>query len=190
MAADYYMTAELLASHGIAAPVSEIHGVLSGQICSGCGEPDLDLSKKILDIDGNIEEVITNLLNLLAEDIRKQLGAEDYSFQPLLPEDEQSLSSRLSALAMWCDGFNAGFAGAWVRDDAAMSDETREVLEDFSRIALVEEEDEELPDNENEANLMEIIEYARMATITLYLQNTPKKQLQKHEDLPEDTPLH
>jgi uncharacterized protein YgfB (UPF0149 family) len=91
---------------------------------------------------------------------------------------------------MWCDGFNAGFAGAWVRDDAAMSDETREVLEDFSRIALVEEEDEELPNNENEANLMEIIEYARMATITLYLQNTPKKQLQKHEDLPEDTPLH
>jgi len=190
MAADYYMTAELLASHGIAAPVSEIHGVLSGQICSGCSDPDLDLSKKILDIDRNIEEVITNLLNLLAEDIRKQLGAEDYSFQPLLPEDEQSLSSRLSALAMWCDGFNAGFAGAWVRDDAAMSDETREVLEDFSRIALVEEEDEELPNNENEANLMEIIEYARMATITLYLQNTPKKQLQKHEDLPEDTPLH
>ena len=118
------------------------------------------------------------------------MQAEDYTFQPLLPGDEQSLGSRLSALAMWCDGFNAGFAGAWVKDDAAMSEETREVLDDFSRIAQVEQEDEETPENENEVNLMEIIEYARMAAITIYLQNNSGRPPASDDALPEDTQIH
>ena len=53
-----------------------------------------------------------------------------------------------------------------------MSEETREVLNDFSRIALVDQEDEEASETENEVNFMEIEEYVRMAAITVFVQNT------------------
>ena len=174
MAADYSMTAELLASCNIPRTVSEIHGVLCGQAVAGVVHYDLDLSLKLLDIEGSAEEVITNLLKLLAEDIRTQLQAQDYAFQPMLPDDETDLADRLAALAQWCDSFNAGFAGAWVKDDAAMKPETREVLDDFSRIAQVDQEDEEVSARENEENYMQLVEYTRMAAITVYLQNAPQ----------------
>ena len=191
MAADYDMTAELLASHNIAPTVSEIHGVLSGQICAGNTGYDLGLSLKILEINSDIEEVITNLLKMLAEDIQDQFQAQDYVFQPLLPDDEAALTLRLEALAQWCDGFNAGFAGAWVKDDGAMSTETREVLDDFSRIAQLDMDDEEVSEKESEVNYMEIAEYTRMAAITVYLQNsTAPSPSPGIEDLPDDNYIH
>jgi uncharacterized protein YgfB (UPF0149 family) len=171
MAADYTMTAELLAAQGILQSVAEIHGVLCGQICADHGDLDLQLSRQILELNDDIPPVIGNLLEMLAADIRSQLELEDFSFQPLLPDDDEELSLRLTALASWCDGFNAGFAGAWVRDDGAMSEETREVLGDFSRVAQAEDSAGVSESGEDEIHFMEILEYVRMAAITVYLQN-------------------
>jgi uncharacterized protein len=174
MAADFSMTAELLAAHRISTSVSEIHGVLSGQMCADSAAFDLGLSLKILEIPDDTNEVIANLLKMLAEDVLSQLQAENYAFQPLLPDEDEAFSQRLTALSHWCDGFNAGFAGAWVRDDSAMATDTREVLSDFSRIAEVDEEVEEgeaTSESENEVNFMEIEEYVRMAAITVFMQN-------------------
>lgn len=173
MAADFTMMADLLAAHQISPSVSEIHGVLSGQLCADAATFDLKLSIKILEIPDTTEEVITNLLKMLSDDILRQLQAENYAFQPLLPDQEELIGLRLLALSHWCDGFNAGFAGAWIRDDAAMETDTREVLSDFSRIALVDEKDEQASESENEVNFMEIEEYVRMAAITVFLQNNP-----------------
>ena len=160
MAADFSMTAELLAAHRISTSVSEIHGVLSGQICADSAAFDLGLSIKILEIPEDTKQVITKLLKMLAEDILSQLETENYAFELLLPDADEEFSQRLIALSQWCNGFNAGFAGAWVRDDSAMETDTREVLSDFSRIAEVDE-----------VNFMEIEEYVRMAAITVFLQN-------------------
>ena len=191
MAANYSMTAELLASHGIRPTVAEIHGVLSGQICAGDASFDLGLCLGILDIQSDVEEVITNFMKMLAEDISTQLQALDYAFQPLLPDDEDTLAVRLVALASWCDSFNIGFAGAWAKDDAAMAEETREVLQDFSRIALVNRADEDLTESENELNYIEVVEYARMAAITVYTQNTDYTPEPDHDDgLPAEHDIH
>ncbi len=172
MAADYAMAAELLAAHHISTPVAEIHGVLSGQMCADSRAFDLALSLKVLEIENEADEVVASLLKMLADDILAQLQAENYAFSPLIPDEDEEFGQRLKALSQWCDGFNAGFAGAWVRDDAAMSEETREVLNDFSRIALVDQEDEDVSETENEVNFMEIEEYVRMAAITVFVQNT------------------
>ena len=171
MAADFSMTAELLAAHRISTSVSEIHGVLSGQICADSAAFDLGLSIKILEIPEDTKQVITKLLKMLAEDILSQLETENYAFELLLPDADEEFSQRLIALSQWCNGFNAGFAGAWVRDDSAMETDTREVLSDFSRIAEVDEEDEEASESDNEVNFMEIEEYVRMAAITVFLQD-------------------
>ena len=130
-------------------------------------------------------------MKMLTEDISAQLQTADYAFEPLLPDDEEPLSTRLVALASWCDSFNIGFAGAWVKDDAAMAQETKEVLQDFSRIALVNKADEDLSERENEMNYIEVVEYARMAAITIYTQNadfTPG--LEADEGLPAEDDIH
>ncbi len=189
MAADYALTQELLVSHQVYRSAAEIHGVITGQLCAEDTGYDLEISQKILEINLDSSEVITSLLKMLADDIRAQLGVEDYAFQPLLPNDDEDIRARLAALADWCDGFNAGFAGAWVREEVAMAEETREVLNDFSRIAQVEQEDEAM-DRENEANLMEIVEYVRMAAITLFLQNRPKLGKSGRDTVQPDLDIH
>jgi uncharacterized protein YgfB (UPF0149 family) len=189
MAADYAMTQELLVSHQVLRPVAEIHGVICGQLCAEKAAYDPDLSLKILEIKGDASEVITSLLKMLADDTRSELSGGEYAFQPLLPDDDQEIGARLAALANWCDGFNAGFAGAWIREDAGMFDETREVLADFSRIAQVEQEDA-APDRENEVNLMEIVEYVRMAAITVFLQNVGGHDIEGSDNLPGDVDIH
>jgi uncharacterized protein YgfB (UPF0149 family) len=189
MAADYAMTQELLVSHQVYRSAAEIHGVISGQLCAEEAGYDLNLSLKILEIERGSGEVITSLLKMLADDIKAQLGAEDFAFQPLLPSDDEDIRARLAALADWCDGFNAGFAGAWVREEAAMPEQTREVLNDFSRIAQVEQEDE-ATERENEVNLMEIVEYVRMAAITVFLQNGPKPSRHGHDMVQPDVDIH
>lgn len=173
MAADFLKTAELLASSGIYRPVPEIHGVLSGIVCTGSSNHDVELALRILELEDDVPQIINNLMQMLLADIRNQLKGGDYGFQPMLPDDDEPLASRISALADWCDGFIAGFAGAWVRDESSMMPETREVLADFSRIAQVDQDDEALSEKENEVNFMEIVEYARMAAITVYQQNAP-----------------
>ena len=191
MAANYSMTAELLASHGIRPTVAEIHGLLSGQICTGDTSFNSGLCLNLLDIKSDVEEVITNFIKMLAEDISTQLKALDYAFHPLLPDDDDPLAVRLTALSSWCDSFNIGFAGAWEKDDAAMAQETREVLQDFSRIALVNRGDEDLTERENELNYIEVVEYARMAAITVYTQNTDYTQESNHDDgLPAEHDIH
>jgi uncharacterized protein YgfB (UPF0149 family) len=189
MAADYALTQELLVSHQVYRSAAEIHGVITGQLCAEDTGYDVEISQKILEINSGSSEVITSLLKMLADDIRAQLGVEDYAFQPLLPNDDEDIRARLAALADWCDGFNAGFAGAWVREEVAMAEETREVLNDFSRIAQVEQEDEAM-DRENEANLMEIVEYVRMAAITVFLQNNPKLGKSGRDTVQPDLDIH
>ena len=174
MAADFSKTAELLANCSIYRPVPEMHGVLSGIVCTGSTNHDVELAQRILELDEQeLPDIINNLMQMLLADIRSQLQAGDYGFQPMLPDDDEPLPSRISSLADWCDGFIAGFAGAWVRDESAMMPETREVLADFSRIAQVDQHDEHLSEKENEINFMEVVEYVRMAAITVCQQNAP-----------------
>ena len=144
--------------------------MLCGQVCAG-SPFDAELSLRILAHETEVPPVIRQLLERLAIEAREHLGSGEYAFQPLLPDDDIDLAGRLAALAEWCDGFIAGFAGAWVMDAAAMLPETREVLGDFARIAQVDQTDARSLAREEEVNFMEIVEYARMAAITVYQQN-------------------
>jgi uncharacterized protein YgfB (UPF0149 family) len=56
---------------------------------------------------------------------------------------------------------------------------------------LVNRADEDLDEKENEMNYIEVVEYARMAAITVYTQNidfTPEVDLD--EDLPTEHDIH
>ena len=182
MKTDYEQVAKLLAGCGILNPAAEVHGIVCGQVSSGAGNYRLDVTRRLLGFDDPFPGVIEKLLTRFAEDVAGQLGGGDFSFQPLLPGDEEELGQRVYALGSWCEGFNLGFAAAYAGGESRMREETREVLGDFARIAEVEDRVKGEGAEQDEEDYTEIDEYVRMAAASVYLQNVPAPR-------PDDGPL-
>jgi len=104
-----------------------------------------------------------------------QLDSEDFSFEPLLPDDDTPLADRTHCLGLWCGGFNAGF-GAGRQDlskanghnSSKLSDDEQEVLRDMEQIARVDPNLLDADDAEElEASYAELLEYVRTAVMLM-----------------------
>lgn len=172
MTPDYEKLATLLSTSNIFNSVSELHGVVSGQICAGVLIVKAELTRQLMGIDEPFSSVIEQLVVRLGKELIEQLEEGDFSFQPLLPDDDEELTIRLHALGEWCEAFNVGFGGGFGKGDQSILEETREVLKDFSEISQIENaEQNQTEQEENEQSYMEIVEYVRMAVATVYMQN-------------------
>ena len=88
---------------------AEAHGLLAGMLCI---DPAI-ASEQWLDSLADPEERVVQsfdlaLLEQLFEATRKQLDDFDFSFEPLLPDDDMPLPERALALSEWCQGFLGG----------------------------------------------------------------------------------
>jgi hypothetical protein len=86
---------------------AEYHGGICGALCAlGSGASNSWLratrSSEIADPD------LTNTLLNAEATAWKALAGPDFEFHPVLPEGEVSLSARVDALALWCQGFLSG----------------------------------------------------------------------------------
>ena len=92
----------------------------------------------------------------------------------LMPDDEDiDLSTRVTALAAWCDGFLFGLANAGLQAQADLPQDTSEILLDLTRISQLHgadtgEEDEEVSFNE-------LLEYVRMSALLVAEELQPIK---------------
>jgi uncharacterized protein len=172
MGPDYEKIASLLSSSNIFNSVSELHGVICGQVCAGAASVKAELTQQLMGVEANFPSVIEQLITRLGGDVAEQMEAGDFSFQPLLPNDDEEISIRLHALGEWCEGFNVGFGGGFGKGDKSILEETREVLKDFTAISQIEDSPEDDPELEqNEEDYMEVVEYVRMGAATVYMQN-------------------
>jgi len=90
---------------------------------------------------------------------------DSYSFNLLLPDDDDSIAERGHALSVWVQGFNLGF-GLQQKDSPVVSDEVKEVLTDFGEIANLSDEMEE--DEDTEQAYFEIAEYVRISALLCF----------------------
>ncbi len=108
---------------------------------------------------------VAALLGALATASSAALEAGDMSFQPLLPEDDESLEQRTAALAAWCQGFNYGLALA-VRigdaDEALQRQTIAEIVRDFAELAQLGYTEDEI-EGEGEVAYAELVEYVRVS---------------------------
>jgi uncharacterized protein YgfB (UPF0149 family) len=169
MQADYKMISLLLTGNHVAHSPAEVHGMLTGQLCSGVVAPDAEDLGGLLEQSQHLVPVVCKLIERLLDETTEQLSHLDYHFHPLLPSDEASLQDRVNALGVWCDGFMVGFAAGYMRPDSALSAEAREILADFSQFASISDDGQDLTDSD-EVDYMELVEYVRMAAITLFQQ--------------------
>ncbi|WNC67738.1 UPF0149 family protein [Thalassotalea nanhaiensis] len=147
---------------------SEIHGLLTGIISSGFDFEDDSYLSLVSDFFNNGEGLGKNLKDLLKQlygDIWQAVLDDNFSFQLLLPDDDEAMDERGPALSLWVQGFNLGF-GLQQKDKSKFSEDVAEIINDFSDIANLSTELEE--DEETENAYYEILEYVRISALLCF----------------------
>lgn len=157
-----------ITTENIKAHASEVHGVLTGLICSGFLFEDQGYVAMLNDLFNNgegfparVKSTVKQMFNELWTDILD----DTYSFQLMLPDDDDSLVERGHALGVWVQGFNLGF-GLQQKDTPVASAEIKEVLIDFAEISNLSDEMEE--DEDSEQAYFEISEYVRISALLCF----------------------
>jgi uncharacterized protein YgfB (UPF0149 family) len=156
----------LMANNRIFNSASELHGIICGYICAGGASDEYILIWHLLGQENKASKIMEQLILRLAQQCVDDLDSPDFSFELILPNDDEELGLRLRALGNWCEGFITGFGGAYAKGDASLRDEAREVLQDFTAIADIDERSEDGTEKD-ENDYMEIVEYVRVAVSTL-----------------------
>ena len=159
-----------------AVELSECHGAACGLICRHpASQPDTFLG--MLDTLELLKNPDHSLAAQLAELYRatvSQIDDEQLRLVIWLPDDEEPLEERTEALAHWCTCFLAGLGSGSEFNDDALSEDVTAALSDIQQIAMAEmtgDGDSE----EEEAALIEIVEYIKVVTLMMREELSPPK---------------
>ncbi|HEX5327115.1 MAG TPA: UPF0149 family protein [Acetobacteraceae bacterium] len=133
---------------------AELHGSVVGYLCAGwTGSAHELLSALQLESDGaGAVDALHAWLDELVPEVVRELDAGK-PITPLLPE--APLSARADAMVDWCRGFLGGLGLTGVLAAAGLAPATRELLDDFGRIASTRIECED----DDDAALAEVLDF-------------------------------
>ena len=179
---DFASMQAIITCENVKAHASELHGVLSGLICAGFEFEDQNYLIMLHDLfnDGDsFPSAVKAALKQMYSELWSSILDDNYSFNLLLPDDDDSMLERGNALSTWVQGFNLGF-GLQQKDKPVISGEVKEVLTDFGEIANLSEEMEE--DEDTEQAYFEIMEYVRISALLCFseLATPPLKSSDKN----------
>ncbi|HBY41059.1 MAG: UPF0149 family protein [Pseudomonadota bacterium] len=166
--ADFDSVTQCLTNHDMVVDGAEIHGMMCGMLCGGMSLSEQQWLEVLQDtmnqgqtLDKPVAECLQNLFNQTCQ----QLVDGQFGLVLLLPDDSSPINDRGLALINWVQGFMAGF-GLYQQKLSNCSDDVREVLEDFSDIARMEEPMND--DEESEQALFEVIEYVKISSLLCF----------------------
>lgn len=169
---DFDEFANHLLDQGVMASPSQLHGCLCGLLSAGApAEPEYGLHALGQALDLEVHGELADRLMQLYSVTEAALGDDEFSFNPLLPDDDEDIDVRTAALASWCEGFLAGFAFSVAgadKADGALSDEASEVLRDIAAMAQAQALDDD--SDEAEDSYFELVEYLRVAVVNVFLE--------------------
>jgi yecA family protein len=155
---------------GYEASPSELHGLLSGVICTGLKiRPDsiITLVLRHLDVESCSDANRANILSMYAF-IEREMFSSESRYALFLPDDELDITQRLRCLAAWCQGFLVGFGTASAQKSITQfSAETEEALKDIVNISNLSEDFSESDQESNEQAYVELVEYLKVAVLLM-----------------------
>ncbi len=168
---DFFTLNELLLNLGAVCSPSELQGVLCGRVSGGDTPLEgawLDDVMTFMDIEHvTLEEDHKALLSGLYADTRRLMDDVNFGFSPLLPTDESTIERRAQELGSWCEGFLHGLGTSGLGGDATLAPDVADALRDLAQITQISvDEDDDV--NENEAYWSELVEYVKVAVLTIY----------------------
>ncbi|WP_206484076.1 UPF0149 family protein [Thalassotalea sp. G2M2-11] len=165
---DFASVQAIITTEDIKIHAAELHGVLTGLVCAGYHFENSDYLSMLNDVFNNGEPLpnkVRTTTKLMFGQVWQTILDDSYSFNLLLPDDDDSLVERGHALGAWVQGFNLGF-GLQQTKTAKFSDDVKEVLSDFAEIANLSDEIEE--DETTEQAYFEIAEYVRISALLCF----------------------
>jgi uncharacterized protein YgfB (UPF0149 family) len=142
---------------------AEGHGCLCGALCTS-GDYSIErwLEELIPDEARSMAEGDAEVLQLIFADTVQSLRGVEMTFEPLLPEEDESLERRAALMAQWARGFLYGFGIGGKLPAGAIPATVDEVLRDVAQIggAAV---DVGVAGEEEEAAYTEVFEYLRVS---------------------------
>ena len=165
---DFSSIQAIITTENVQSHVSEVHGVLTGLICAGYSFEEqnyIDLLNDILINGEGFPNAVKTAIKQMYSELWSGILDDAYSFQLMLPDDDDSIVERGHALGKWVQGFNLGF-GLQQKNSPVTSSEVKEVLTDFSEIANLSDEMEE--DEDTEQAYFEISEYVRISALLCF----------------------
>lgn len=181
---------ELLMPLGTLVSPAELHGILCGKLCGGARPTEVEWlleAVEFLEFAQAPDNSVREALSQLYQDTVAQLRRDSFELTLLLPDDETSLEERIRSLSQWCQGFLTGFGSAGIPGRSPLSEESEEALSDLASIVRI---DEDVDDDSSEEDFMEIVEYVRMAAISLYMEYVSKAEAEATEQDAKPPTLH
>lgn len=185
---DFETWANIYATHKAFSHPSELHGALCGRLSAGGRlKPDdwLALVCEQMGVAPESADASSALADFMSEAYDQTLSQlqalTDLTFSPLLPDDDYALDQRLQALSAWVRGFLEGMAVMASRELGEASGDIRELVEDLVAISQVSES--EADSEEGEQQYIEIMEYVRVGTMTVFTEFNPPLQAPKDKTL-------
>jgi len=140
---------------------AESHGCLCGALCTTQQYPvEAWLEELTADAEPEQGGDDSAPLRLLFADTMRALRGDEMEFQLLLPDDDDPLVERASALSQWCQGFLYGFGTGQPVARDELTSEVEEVLRDLTHISQASVETGADAEEEEQA-YAEIVEYVR-----------------------------
>ena len=156
--------------------VAEVHGILCGLLARDPYIP-AKLWVDVLELDGEPSDTGFQMVRQQLEDLIQHsthmLNNIEIEFNPILPDDEESLSIRIKELAAWAQGYLYGFSSYKESDDFAdefgqietyeIDDDDNSVeiptgIELITKPLIVDEEEEDAEADELPETVTEILE--------------------------------
>jgi uncharacterized protein len=166
---------DVLALAGSLADAAEAHGSLCGALCSMSPYRVHDWINEILPDGATLSDESSAMLEKVFSATESSFGDQEMQFEPLLPDDEQPLSGRANALALWCSGFLYGLGTGHLSDLEALSGEVGEIVRDFGEISRATGDDAE-SDESNEQAYVELVEFIRVGAQVVFEELLPLRR--------------
>lgn len=153
------------------ASAAELHGLISGLLSAGVKVNAEQLLPVLYDFlnDGQaLPAKLKQQVVALIETTAANLAQTDFSFNLLLPSDDDSLAERLEAMVEWTQAFLVGFA-VQQTDLSLVSEDAREAIEqltEVTRIDIYTTDDGSVAENE-EAYFL-VLEHIRIMVLSCY----------------------
>ena len=168
----------LLKLQAIVSP-AELQGMLCGRLSGGQRLEPTEWLKAAMefmdlvdtDLDTALDDESRAALVALYEESLANLSVLNRPLNLLLPPDEVTLRQRIDALAGWCEGFLHGLGASGLEGGSQLPPDVVEALRDLAQISQAKLDEEEL--EENEFYYTELVDYVRVAVLTLFAELNP-----------------
>tara|TARA_B100000686_G_C16557513_1_gene845998 strand:+ start:388 stop:942 length:555 start_codon:yes stop_codon:yes gene_type:complete len=154
---------------------NELHGAVCG-LLPGAEEDYVVFELQSLFNSDNVMDA--QALMEFVEASRDDLFAEDLSFSPLLPADEEPIDERVKAIVEWTSAFLAGFGITLARvGQQIVGEESQEILDDLAAVTELDIADigAESEEMDAESDLFHIEEFVKVGVLLLSGTIDPKE---------------